>query len=341
MRLGRFTFLLILLFLVGFPRECPAPLVYRPGEGWVYETPGSEGKWTRPRAQDQLQVAEEAFQAKDHSLAIKAARRVVRVWPLSDYAPRAQYVRARSYEAKGSAERAFKEYQTLLEKYPKFENYQEVLERQFAIANTYLAGRWFRLWGVIPSFPSMEKTVKMYDSIVKNGPYSPVAPRAQMNIGAAREKQTSFFNRVDPFREAVQAYEKAADRYHDNKEIASEALFKAGVAYYRQARKADYDQSVASQAITTFRDFITLHSEDPRVAEAQTMMGALRTEQARGNFTIARYYEKRHRWPAAMIYYNAAYVRDPNGPHAEESRRRLDALRIRTGMTSNTATNAP
>ena len=46
----------------------------------------------------------------------------------------------------------------LLEKYPKVENYDEVLQRQFVIANRYLGGQWFKLWGYVPFFPSMDKT---------------------------------------------------------------------------------------------------------------------------------------------------------------------------------------
>jgi len=336
MRLRRFIPLLILVFLIGLPSECPAPLVYRPGEGWTYEMPGEEGSWTRARAEDQLEVAEDAFGAEKHSLAIKAARRVVKVWPLSDHAPRAQYILGRAYEAKGKDEKAFREYQRLLEKYPKFANYQEVLERQFAIANAYLAGKWFRLWGVIPFFPSMERTVGMYEKIVKNGPYSPVAPRAQMNIGAAREKQRSFFNRIDCFREAVLAYEKAADRYHEDAAIAAEALFKAGMAYYRQASKAEYDQSLAQKASATFTDFITMYRNHPQVPEAVALIGELRTEQARGNYLTARYYDKRRKWPAAMIYYNETYVQDPTGPYAEKARQRLDELRVKVGLSGAT-----
>ena len=341
MRWRRSTFLLILVFLFAFPHDCPAPLVYRPGEGWVYETPGEEGKWTRARAEDQLQVAEEAFAEGDYGLSIKASRRVVKVWPLSDYAPRAQYLLARSYEGKGHDEKAFRSYQVLLEKYPKFANAQEVLQRQFEIANRYLAGKWFRLWGTIPFFPSMERTVAMYEKIVRNGPFSPVAPRAQMNIGAARENQRNFFNRIDPFREAVQAYEKAADRYHDNPEIASEALFKAGMAYYRQARKADYDQSVAQQASATFNDFIVLYPNHEQVPEAQALMSELRTEQARGFFMTARYYDKRDKVPAAMIYYNETYVQDPNGPYATQARERLAELRTQAGMPVTAAAPTP
>ena len=112
-----------LAWLFLFPSECPAPLVFRPGEGWTYEAPGTEGTWTRTRAKDQIEVAEAAFAEKRYDLAIKAARRTVKVWPLSDYAPRAQYLAARSLEAKEKDEKAFKAYQSLLEQYPKVEMY--------------------------------------------------------------------------------------------------------------------------------------------------------------------------------------------------------------------------
>ncbi len=321
--------LLIAFCVLAFPFTSPAPLVYRPGEGWVYEPVGG-GKWVRTRAKDQLEAAQSAFDNKDYATAFKAARRTTRVWPLSDYSPKAQYLLARCYEERHQDERAFKEYQKLLRKYPKLENYQEILARQFAIANRFLAGQWFKLWGYIPFFSSMDKTSDMYDKLIKNGPYSEVAPRAQMNIGAAREKQVSFFNRIDPFREAVKAYETAADRYRDNKEIASEALFKAGRAYYKQARKAEYDQGVAGQAIATFSDFTVLFPGDPRASEAQKVIGELKTEQARGSFEIARFYEKKRRWDGALIYYNEALLKDPNSQYAEQAKQHIDAIKKRT-----------
>src|SRR5512137_1313901 len=114
--------LLLTASLTLLPFRSPAPLVYRPGEGWTYEPVGSEGKWVRARAKDQLDVAQTAFNNGDYSLALKAARRVVVVWPASDYAPRAQYLVGRCYEARHYDERAFKEYQKIIEKYPKSEN---------------------------------------------------------------------------------------------------------------------------------------------------------------------------------------------------------------------------
>jgi outer membrane protein assembly factor BamD len=313
--------LLFAIALLLMAVKTPAPLIYRPGEGWTYEPIGS-GAWTRTRAKDQLDVAKEAFDKKDFKLTTKAARRVVRVWPFSDYAPEAQYLAGRALEERGQDEKAFKAYQQLVEQYPKSANYDEVVERQYTIANRYLAGQWFKLWGYIPFFPSMDKTVEMYDKLIKNGPYSAVAPKAQINIGTAREKQSDF-------PAAVKAYETAADKYHDLKQVAADALYKAGMAYLKQAKTAEYDQSVAGHAIATFSDFATLYPQDPRVPEAQQHIASLRTEQARGSMIVARYYEKKRQWDGALVYYNEVLIRDPQSSYAEEAKQRIEEIKKR------------
>lgn len=265
-------------------------------------------------------MAQEAFDKKNFSLAYKAARRTVRVWPLSDYAPPAQYLMAKCLEARGKDEKAFKAYQALLEKYPKSVNYEEVLQRQYEIANRYLDGKRFRLWGYIPLFPSMEKTSEMYEKVIKNGPYSEVAPQAQLNIGAARVKQSNY-------PQAVKAYEKAADVYHEQQTVAADALFKAAEAYNKQAKTAEYDQSVAGKAIGAYSDFIALYPEDPRVKEAQEAIDSLRAEQARGALKIAQFYESKKRWDGALVYYNEVLVVDPNSTYSEDAKKRIDAIK--------------
>ena len=307
--------------------RAPAPFVYTPGEGWSYEPVGGTGKWMRTRAKDQLAVSQEAFDKKDFALAQKAAHRVVRLWPLSDYAPQAQYLLGRCYEQKGWDQKAFKSFQTLLEKYPKAVNYQEVLQRQYEIAGRFLAGEWFRLWNYFPLYPSMEKTAGLYEQVVKNGPYTEIGPQAQMRIGAAREKQSNY-------PDAVKAYELAADRYHDQPKIAAEAVFKQALAYEKMATTAEYDQNTAAQAIATFTDFMTLFPDDPRVPRAQKTIGRLHTEQARGSYEIARYYEKNRKWNGALVYYNEVLLRDPLSPCAAASRERIDQIKKRLQTAS-------
>ena len=312
---------LILLLLVALPYRSPAPLIYRPGEGWTYESPGAKGDWHRERAKDQLAVAQQAFDQKKYRLALKGAQRVIRVW-LSDYSPQAQYLIGRCYEELKQDENAFNAYQTLLDKYPKSTDSREVQHRQFVISVRFLHGQWFKLFGHIPFFPSMDRTAEMFEKIVRYGPYGDLGAPSQMNIGAAREKEKDY-----PL--AVKAYETAADRYSEQPLVAADALYKAAQAYTKQARTADYDQSVAGQAISAFTDFMALYPDDPRVADAQRVITSLRAEQARGNFRIAQFYEKENKWDGALVYYNEVLIRGAGSPLAAQARERIDALKRR------------
>ncbi len=313
----------LLVALVGlffFARTCPAPLIYRPGEGWSYEPVGGGGTWQRKRAKDQVSVAQEAFDKGEYRLALKAARRTVKVWPLSDYAGRAQYLVGRCYEARRMDERAFKEYNRALTLYPKLANHSEIQQRQFEIANRFLGGQWFKLWGYIPFFPSMEKTSKLYDQVNRNGPYTDIGPKALMNIGAAREKQKDYAN-------AVKAYQKAADRYFDRPQISADALYAAGIAWNRQAKRAEYDQSIAGNAITYFNDFKALYPDDKRTTETTAIVTSLKVEQARGALETAQFYHKYRQYKAALTYYNEVLVRSPESKYAAEAREQIEKLK--------------
>jgi outer membrane protein assembly factor BamD len=304
------------------PFRSPAPAIYTPGEGWTYVPYGEGAGWQRTRAKDQLDVAQRAFDVHDYGLALRAARRVVRMWPLSDYAPHAQYLVGRSLEATDKDEKAFDAYQVVVEQYPKSAEYEDVLWRQYAIATRFLNGQWAKLWGYVPYPPSMDQPADMFEKIVKSGPYSDVAPHAQLRIGAAREKQKDY-------PAAVKAYEVAADRYQDQPVIAADALYREGISYAKQAATAEYDQNTASQAIATFTDFVTLYPDDRRAPQAQRIIAALKSQQVQGNFKIAQFYENFKKWDGAVIYYNEVLQLDPNSRYAALARQRIEALKPR------------
>jgi outer membrane protein assembly factor BamD len=314
-------------FVLLLPFRSPAPLIYAPGEGWYYEPAGASGKWTRTRAKEQLEVAEEAFKNKDYSTTLHAGYRILKVWPLSDYAPRAQYLIARCLEMEHRDEAAFDKYQDLLKKYPRTDSYDEILWRQYEIANRFYGGQFFRIfWGYLPLYTSMSETAKMYGKIVDNGPYSAVAPHAQLQMGAAREKDKDYDG-------AVKAYETAADRYHNQPVIAADAMYRWAIAYQKQSTKAEYDQGKAGMAIAAYTDFITIFPDDKRVPEAQKAIVSLKAEQVRGSFVVAQFYENSktlstsQRRNGAIVYYNEVLQLNPNSPYAAQARQRIEALK--------------
>ena len=331
--------LLVTAVLFSWPNQSPAPIYYRPGEGWSYERIGGGGSWRRTTAKDQLAVAKEAFAAEDWKTAFKASRRTLADWPLSDHAPEAQLLLAQTLEKRGDDERAFSEYQNLLLLYPQNVDFEEVQARQFDIATRFLSGQRYKLWGRIPLYRSMSKTTAMFQNIVNIGPFSSVAPKAQMNIGQAWVKKARGFQisqneRHKNYRHAVEAFSKVADKYHDRPEIAAEGLFAAAAAYQRQSLDAEYDQGVTEKAIDSYSDFIALYPNEEKVAAAREQIKAMKVEQARGSLKIARYYEKKGKLAGANVYYNEVKDLAPGTDYAEvalqkiaELQPKLDSLR--------------
>jgi outer membrane protein assembly factor BamD (BamD/ComL family) len=151
-------------------------------------------------------------------------------------------------------------------------------------------------------------------------------------IGAAREKQKDYDA-------AAKAYGTAADRYYNQPVIASDALYRRGVAYQKQASTAEYDQGTAGQAIAAYTDFITLYPDDKRVPDAQKAIVALKAQQVEGNFMVAQFYEKNkvlnaaQRRDGALVYYNQVLQLDPNSPFAAQARQRIEQLKPRSSTT--------
>ena len=102
-------------------------------------------------------TAADAFaDSGDAQNAIKSYRYIARSSPKSAEAPAAQFGLAKQLKQSGSFDAAFKEYQTLLQKYPQTKNFEEAVADQIDIANAYLKGMKVKFLG-IPLASSMEK----------------------------------------------------------------------------------------------------------------------------------------------------------------------------------------
>src|SRR6266849_6582631 len=97
------------------PTESPAPLVWRKGEGWMWE---HAGVTTAGNPADQLKIGQELEAKKKYRDAIGAYRRVIGRWPLSSSAQEARMGLAKCYGAVGYHYKGFQTYQELIKKHP-------------------------------------------------------------------------------------------------------------------------------------------------------------------------------------------------------------------------------
>ncbi|HUK84023.1 MAG TPA: outer membrane protein assembly factor BamD [Verrucomicrobiae bacterium] len=324
-RLLLFAGLLGVLCLA-FPTNCPAPLIWRKGEGWSWER---EGVTNANNPKDQLALGKRLQEQKQYGNALSAYRRLIKRWPTSAAAQDARMGSAECLTALGYYYKSFKEYQQLIEKNPNSPYFDTALRRQFEIGNLFLAGERVKVMG-IRLFSGLDKAVDVYEQVVKNGPFSDVGPASQFRIGLVYEKQKDYLS-------AVHAYEKFLERYPNNA-LAEEAQFETGWAYYKEAGRAEYDQNMANQAIGAFTDFLVRYPNGRKAARAEELRASLKQEQAHGLFRIGQFYEKRKDIKAALIYYNAVIEQNPRSQWASRAQQKVAML---TPRTSAGATATP
>jgi outer membrane protein assembly factor BamD len=317
MRLCQRGVTLTMLVMVGclvLPAYCPAPLIWRRGEGWSYERAGVLAGKT---PQEQLEIARGLHKQQNYGDAITAYRRLVRRWPTAFAAQDARLGLAECLVATDYHFKAFQEYQNLITKHPNSPHFDTALQRESDIGKKFLGGMRHKVWGM-KWFPGTEYAVRVFEQIVKNGPYSKVAPDAQFHLGLAHEK-------LQDYPAAIRDYELLLERY-PKLPIAETGQFQIGLAYRQQATRAEYDQSVANQAIAAFGDFVARYPKSDKVPVAEKYQRELRAEQARGLFQIAKFYEKQKRYKSAIIYYNEVIEQLPKSDWAAQAEKKIAGL---------------
>ena len=249
---------------------------------------------------------------------MKAYKGLLRRWPLSFFAPEAQFRLGKILEDKADFYTAFQSFQKMVTKYPSSDYFEQALDEQYRIANLYLAGEPQRIWK-IPVGPSMERTIEMYQRVIKNAPYGTYAPQCQFNIGLARENQRKYTDAVD-------AYQTVLDNYPTSS-VAANAQYQIGYAWMKSCQMGDYDMGAAKKAVDAFQDYIVRYPDSDKAAQAQENIQKLGQKQTQGAFDIAKFYETQHESRAAFIYYNEVVKEDPNSAQSQIAKKRIQELR--------------
>jgi outer membrane protein assembly factor BamD len=311
----RLRALLPVFLAVAVAQSAHASLSWTPGEGWSDDS-GSDISASSSR--DQLDLAKKLESQGQRDDAMKAYKMLLRRWPLSFFAPEAQFRLGKIQEDEADYQNSFKSFQTMVKKYPSSEFFEQALGEQYRIANLYLAGEPQRVWK-IPVGPSMDKTVDMYNQIIKNAPFGTYAAQSEFKIGLAREQQRKYTDAVDSYQKVLDDYSTSA--------VASNAQYQIGYAWMRAASSANYDQSAARKAIEAFQDFLVRYPNSDKAAQAQDNIVKLGKEQTQGAYNIAQFYERQHDTRAAYIYYNEVVREDPNSAQAQLAKKRIQELR--------------
>jgi len=297
-----------------------AVIEYQAGQGWTVEGPNGEEP-TEGTASAQLDKAKSLESAGNYKAATAAYHNLVRKFPRSGVAAQAQFKAALMAEKAGDYDLSYAYLKEYLAKYPKGDDFDNAVATQFDIGQKYLEGARRRLFGV-KTFPSMVRAQQIFEGIVSAAPYSKWAPQAQFYAGQALEKQGQPV-------QAIAAYEEVLSRYPSDP-TAADAQYQIGYVHLTAARLA-YDKGEANKAREAFEDFLAHYPNSEKAPQAQDNLKSLQGRDTSGAMSIAKYYDKRKNYKAAVIYYNDVIKGSPGTPDAQVAQTRVDALKSQVG----------
>jgi outer membrane protein assembly factor BamD (BamD/ComL family) len=246
----------------------------------------------------------------------KAYEALIRAWPTSPQAAEAQFNLAHMLETGKHYEKAFDEYQYLLTFYAGHCPYNEVLDRQFRIANHLLHNNR-SVFGL--ALNGMGPIRERFEQIIRNSPRSAIAPEIMLIIGSIRVSEREL-------EEAVSVYDGLRNRFPDTPQAVSAALL-AGQCRHELALKNNYNEPRCREAITFFKSVLSRTPDHPQKEQMKAWQNELYALLVEQNYQQALFYDTKQRnAEAAKAAYRRFLTEFADSKHAPQVRGRLEAL---------------
>ncbi|MCB1101271.1 MAG: tetratricopeptide repeat protein [Kiritimatiellae bacterium] len=294
----------------------------KPAEPYV--STGKDHAWfsfSKPHAPDpagQLAYAAELWSHQRFTKAFKAYRTLALTWPGSDEAATAQYMMGRILEQQKKWKDAFDAYQTLMDRYPGAFAYEEVLQRQFAIAKQEMNRKRGKFL-LLPGYKAPEKAVELFEKIISNGPRTPIAPEAQFLIGQSYETSLDY-------ELAMVAYMTTQQRYPAS-DYAEKAALGRARTLYKITREQPNDEASLEEAYAAAILFLNAYPDSEQADQVRDYRDNLFDRRVETAYSVAEYYDQIAKRPkAAMASYEKLIRAFPRSAQAEQARQRLEEL---------------
>lgn len=243
----------------------------------------------------QLEYARKREADGHFNSARKAYEALVRKWPTSPCAAEAQLNLAHLLESHNKFEKAFDEYQYLLTYYAGHCPFNEILDRQFRIANALLHNNR-SMFGWILS--GMDPIRERFETIVRSAPRSANTPEILLIIGSIRVSQNEL-------EEAVAVYDGLLNRFPAAPQAQS-AAFLAAQCRHSLAVKHSYNESRCRESIAFFKAVLARTPNHPQKEQMTAWLNELTALLLEQNYQQAVFYDTRQRNAEAA---KAAYRR--------------------------------
>lgn len=266
---------------------------------------------------EQYDWAMSFYDAKDYPRAAVEFEKLTKHYEYSEYAAKSQYYVGLCYENLGKFYIAFQNYQKTVDNFPHVDNMDEIISREFNIANIFASKESPKIMGT-DIMTSIDRAIEIYKKVVDNAPYGKLADEAQFKLASALKK-------AERYDEAIAAFQRLLDDFPASK-FTDSAKYEIANCAYKASLKPDYDIEPTNKAIMAFEEFSRANSSEELSMEAVKAIQRLKDRTAGKSMSTARFYERGKHYESAIIYYQEVLDKFPDSSSAPEARKRIEEL---------------
>lgn len=283
---------------------------------WTPQT----GRWINlkqlPKETPELQMeyARGLLIEKDYKKAWRETGKFVQFYGDSDFADENQFLRGEIRQAQGKYMEAAKQYQQVLANYPSTDLYDDAIEKQYEIGDTYYEAGLKQVdkkWSLFRKRP-LKRAVEVYSMVIDNEPFSPAAAEAQYKVGLCQYTREEYLEAAFEYRRVVEDYAGS--------EWVDEASYGLAMCYTKMSLPPEYDQAPSQLTIDSINNHAARFPDDERNAELQNISTEMYNNIAEQRLLTAKFYERRRKFPSAKLYYEVVASQFPDAPAAEQAK---------------------
>jgi len=270
----------------------------------------------RATSAEQYALAQEYEAAGSLRKARRACDALVREWPASAEAPRAQLRLVKIYAREQDYDSALEELEYLLDFYPGEVPYLDLVEYLYQLTNLMVKEKK-TMFGL--SFTPDRVVRQHYESVVRRAPRASYVPEAMLKIADLREQNNEY-------EEAVQVYNQLVMKFPKTTE-AEIAIYLQAKARMWLCRRLAYNIPRCVDTQKYLKMMIADHPRHDRVDEMKEWLAELDKHLESDAYRRAKFYDSKQRTPHAAAAAWQRFLKDyPLSPHADEVRARIETL---------------
>ena len=289
---------------------------------WIWSP--KTGKWVNPKyavkptPAEQLDFSLKLYEQDKLKESRPEFKKLLEHYPKSSQAAEAQYYLGEIEEKQGRLYEAYLAYQKVIDKYPFSSRINQVIEKEFRIAERFMQGEKRKALGV--ALPVENPAIEIFSKVIDNSTFGPLAAEAQYKLGLILKSLGRPFEAEEEFKKVIKNYPQS--------EWVTAAEFQIASCRANISPSPDYDHEATREAKETFQEFILSHPDAELSRQAEKNIQELKEREVQSYYDIAVFYEKQKAYNAAKIYYNTVIKDYPQSIWSEKALSKLQAMEL-------------